>query len=380
MGVEDDYWSAGAVAERLTQRYLERDHNDDSLSWEQTSDYVEFRAKKEKEGITAQKINKELDAVLPDRKIMAPSARSNAWKVHDVFPDVFYSGIKKSKYSYYRLIANGKLSREQKDELRELAESDNPPTRDELVRRIKELRGDDDAIRRGFRLMSTNHWRFGSEEKDDNGWDGGISKHVVANLIHYYTDPGDIVIDPMAGSGRTGKVVETMPYFSADWENGSAEYGGPRTVLMSDIDPQRDGIEKADARERIPFAGASLVLLDPPYWNIAKDKYATGGDTLEEWLETITAIGIQCKEALKPGGAIAFICDDYLRSKERRSLSLLAAMEWAKIGLSPRETIYNTYNNASATMGPLGQWRAKNARLMVNGTKIITMFYAGDTQ
>ena len=361
------------LAKRLSERASNQASKGDSYSWEQATDYVTTRAAllADDPSLTPQKINRAIRGV-DGYQGPGSSFLSDSWACYDKFPEVFTCTRKKCRFEVYRVIASSKAA--DKQALRQWAE-DYQPTQSQLRERIKELTGDDRA-RLGFRLMTTNSWKFASSDgADDNGFDGGISNDVVANLLHYFTDPGDVVVDPMAGSGRTSKVVETLPYFSEAWQNQKDhERGGPRTVLMSDIAPQRDGIVQADARESIPFEQADFILLDPPYWRIAEGKYNHGGETIEEWLAGIQAIGLNCRSALVPGGRIALILDDFLRSKQTAPLAMLGMEAMTKAGFTPVLTIYNGYTNACATMGPLQQWRAMNARLMVNGMKIISIF------
>lgn len=363
----------------MMDRAVKQDVMTDQYSWDQSTDYVICREKVEKEikDVSPQKVNQLLgiDTRHPDWQGPSGSWLSHAYRMHQVFPDIFCLKTKILPFMAYKSIANSSgLTAEQRQQLREWAEG-KQPTQRELRERIKEWQRDDVA-RRGFRLMTNNHWRFASSDgPDDNGFDGGISNSVVANLLHYFTDRGDVVVDPMAGSGRTARVVAEIPYFSPDWENIDAtEYGGERTVLMSDIAPTSESIVQADARENIPFTNADFVLLDPPYWRIAKDKYEHGGDTLDEWLDGLSAVLLNAFHALKEGGFLALILDDYLRNKDPAPLALLGAEVARKAGFHPRYTIYNNYTNASATMNAIQAYRAKRNRLMVNGMKIINVF------
>jgi len=36
---------------------------------------------------------------------------------------------------------------------------------------------------------------------------------VVANALYYYTKPNDYIVDPFAGSGTLGDVVDNVPHF-----------------------------------------------------------------------------------------------------------------------------------------------------------------------
>jgi len=73
---------------------------------------------------------------------------------------------------------------------------------------------------------------------------------LIWNLIQRYTEPGDLVVDPMCGSGTTIDVCLE--------EN--------RKVIGFDIVPYRDDILQTDARN-LPLDDevADFVFIDSPY-------------------------------------------------------------------------------------------------------------------
>jgi hypothetical protein len=225
-----------------------------------------------------------------------------------------------------------------------------------------------------FPLKVSNFWKFDSPH--DNGGYGGIHPEVVANLLFWFTAPGDTVIDPMAGSGILAHTLAKYRFFREEYE---AEGSGPRIGLMSDIAPTRGDILQADATISLPFARgcAQFVILDPPYLRIADNKrYVNLGQNVDQWLAGLRQVIINTLPCLTPGGAIAVMTDDVLRTSEhvpiayRISSSLLAD----DIGLQPRATIYNHTPNFLYSMGPAQMKAARDARLLVNGCKVIQVF------
>ena len=79
---------------------------------------------------------------------------------------------------------------------------------------------------------------------------GATPSYVIWNLLSRYTRQGDVVVDPMCGSGTTLDVA--------------ADLG--RTAYGFDLQPQRKEIQLADARQ-IPLEddSADFVFIDPPY-------------------------------------------------------------------------------------------------------------------
>ena len=79
---------------------------------------------------------------------------------------------------------------------------------------------------------------------------GATPSYVIWNLLSRYTREGDLVLDPMCGSGTTLDVCTDL---------------GRRGVGF-DLQPQRDDIQLGDARST-PLEGESVdfVFMDPPY-------------------------------------------------------------------------------------------------------------------
>jgi len=96
---------------------------------------------------------------------------------------------------------------------------------------------------------------------------------VVENLLWFFTEPGDIVVDPVAGSGTTVDVAKAMG----------------RRVWASDIRGNHYSphlpIHKHDITTGWPDAApgkADLVFLDPPYWKQASGRYSAEPNELAE--------------------------------------------------------------------------------------------------
>jgi len=104
-------------------------------------------------------------------------------------------------------------------------------------------------------LQSTTLWEYSSQHygrrmQGDQAYKGATPSHVIWNLLSRYTRQGDLVVDPMCGSGTTIDV-------SLDLD---------RKVKGFDLAPFRDDIGQADARNLLlGDESADFVFLDPPY-------------------------------------------------------------------------------------------------------------------
>ena len=91
---------------------------------------------------------------------------------------------------------------------------------------------------------------YGKGMQGSANYRGATPSYVIWNLLNRYTREGDIVVDPMCGSGTTIDVAKDLD----------------RRARGFDLQPQRDDIDLADARE-LPLGDETIdfVFIDPPY-------------------------------------------------------------------------------------------------------------------
>jgi hypothetical protein len=118
-------------------------------------------------------------------------------------------------------------------------------------------------------------WQFATADKEDGqqSYFGAVPPQVLENLLWFYTEPGDTVVDLFAGSGTTVDVSKKMG----------------RRVWASDIRGNHYSphlpIHQHDAGTGWPDDApkkASIVFLDPPYWKQAKGRYSNEPGELAE--------------------------------------------------------------------------------------------------
>lgn len=126
------------------------------------------------------------------------------------------------------------------------------------------IRGEDDKDRPWLRVYQV--WNFQElDTRYGKQHPGQIPPQVMMNLNYYYTQPGDLVVDPFGGGGSTLDVC------TADDD----DYGG-RKCRTYDIEPVRDDIKRWDVvKSGLPeFPHAKLLFLDPPYWKQKQGEYS----------------------------------------------------------------------------------------------------------
>lgn len=145
-------------------------------------------------------------------------------------------------------------------------------------------------------------WQFATADKEDGqqSYFGAVPPQVLENLLWYFTDPGDVVVDLFAGSGTTVEVAKRMG----------------RRVWASDIRGNHSApylpIHQHDAAAGWPDTAprkAKLVFLDPPYWSQAQGRYSSEpGELAEMDLDAFYAAWWQvAKAAMDHAERVAFI-------------------------------------------------------------------------
>jgi DNA-binding transcriptional regulator YdaS (Cro superfamily) len=111
-------------------------------------------------------------------------------------------------------------------------------------------------------------WQFATSDKDSGqqSYFGAVPPQVMENLLWFYTEPGDAVVDLFAGSGTTVDVAKAMGrrVWAADIRGN--HYSPHLPIHQHDV---TTGWPEAAPRK------ANLVFLDPPYWQQAAGRYST---------------------------------------------------------------------------------------------------------
>ena len=171
---------------------------------------------------------------------------------------------------------------------------------DELARRM------DERTKYGFDLRERNVWTF--ENPDPRfgkpGFKGRLPGQIVANALYYYTKPGDMIVDPFAGGGTTGDVVETVAHF------------GDRKVKMYDTEPTDSRIQRNNILHTgIPEQSGTVdyIFLDPPAEYTQKDASADFGMGMDavkaDFALKFKSIVRECTRILKPMGRVSIVIE-----------------------------------------------------------------------
>lgn len=234
-----------------------------------------------------------------------------------------------------------------------------------------------------FKLQVSNVWKFPrlSDEWHTllNGFRGGIHPHLVANLLYYFSEPGRPVLDPMAGSGVTGLIIDRYDYFNQVIPG--VDGSGPRSCQLYDLLPARPEIIEHNIMERLPVADRQVgfTLVDPPYLNIPAGYY---GDhpallsKLEEtaWFEAMSHIAGEVWRVTGPGGRVAVVSNDYLKGYSFIPVGHRLLPVFEQVGFEPAAVIMDVHNNYVHNGSAFIVANAKRFKYRLNALRQVLIF------
>lgn len=154
-------------------------------------------------------------------------------------------------------------------------------------------------------IEATTFWDFpkqsyGLTPKGNNKYAGVTPALIIYNMVWRYTDTGDLVVDPMAGSGTTIDVCKEEK----------------REVIGYDISPGRSDVIQNDARE-IPLEDNSvdMVFIDSPYGdNIRYSDHPQNIGNIssesEEFYDELEKVMKESHRILKEGKVLGWLIGD----------------------------------------------------------------------
>lgn len=156
-------------------------------------------------------------------------------------------------------------------------------------------------------LQATTLWDFprqsyGKTPKGNNKYPGVTPAELIWNLVWRYTEVGDLVVDPMCGSGTTLDVCKEEQ----------------RRAMCYEVSPpkERKDIIKNDSR-KIPLndSVADLVFVDSPYGDNIRynDETANIGNISSEnavFYDELEKVIKECYRILKEGKVIGWLIGD----------------------------------------------------------------------
>jgi SAM-dependent methyltransferase len=209
-----------------------------------------------------------------------------------------------------------------------------------------------------FELEQTTVWSFpdrGAWATHQGNYRGNWAPQIPRNLILRYTQPGEWVLDPMVGSGTTLVECKLLG------RNGiGVDINYEALMLTFDrlnfepqnlyetLPPTEIRLYHGDARnlDLIPDESIDLIATHPPYANIIA--YSKGntidGDlsrfrSLDDYLDAMTEVAMECYRVLKPGRHCAILVGDTRRHKHYVPIAFRVMERFLQVGFILREDV-----------------------------------------
>lgn len=192
----------------------------------------------------------------------------------------------------------------------EVAERFNTPL--QLVWAI-DLEGRTDQQRMellGVTIQPYDVWTLGKcHDLFGSGHPGRIPGQLIAHVLYFFTNPGDMIIDPMAGSGTTIDVCLAMgrKCYAYDIDQRHERLD----IITHDLTLPNDETKQYWPRR---IKKADLIFWDPPYFNKKADEYIEGSISKlprDAYLQVFINCLTEAKKLVKKGAKLAFLMSDW---------------------------------------------------------------------
>ena len=125
----------------------------------------------------------------------------------------------------------------------------------------------------GWGLRTWDQWNFNEcDERFGDDWPGRIPAQLIAHTLYYFTKPGDLVLDPMAGGGVVPdtcllfeRKCQAFDLAAQDKQGKQGKQDKRPEIEYHHWDPQKETwpvTKKPD-----------LIFFDPPYYTKKKKEY-----------------------------------------------------------------------------------------------------------
>lgn len=142
---------------------------------------------------------------------------------------------------------------------------------------------------------------------------GYIPGDIYANCFWYFVKPGDLVVDPMAGSSMARHIYSLRHQWM-----GTNIYDFE--LLLFDLTPQTQEIKQHDLTTGFPVSEADYIFIDLPYLGMARGVYSDKKQDLanmnnQDYFKAVRRVAEVCASAQRPGKLCTVISPNYTDHK-----------------------------------------------------------------
>jgi len=234
--------------------------------------------------------------------------------------------------------------------------------------------------------ISTTVWSFpkrGAWATHRGDYRGNWAPQIPRALILKYTKPGDVVLDPMAGSGTT--CIEALLLgrncIATDINYGAVMLTHHRLYHLARALKEVEAWYKVfhgDARrlDEVEDGSVDLVATHPPYFNTIKyggeEGNLSNAESLEEYLALFKQVAKEIYRVLKPGGVLGILVGDTRLKKRYVPASHYVLLTLLDAGFVLREEVIKMQHNMKTTR-EVWQKRKERDFLLIRHEKLFIL-------
>jgi len=307
-------------------------------------------------------------------------ARPSDMGLHHVTPSLSDLGIDKAKSSRYQSIAT--IPDTDFDEYIETTKAnDDDITTADVLRLARKYKSNGNGHNPKFSsiIKPSDNWTFPQpyyKKTTTHNSHGYIAGDIYANVFWYYVKPGDLVVDPMAGSGIAKYVYDDRSTWMLD---NMYDFD----LRLFDLTPQEGFIEQHDLLTGFPVEHPDYIFMDIPYYGMANGAYSdkendlANETSLERFCDQLRIIAQHCGKAQENDTLCTVMTPNYTENKSHRIMIVPRIIDiWQNAGYIVHDMVFASrriQQQQSFTMGLMNNL-AKETRLMLTDMSVILTF------
>ena len=215
----------------------------------------------------------------------------------------------------------------------------------------------------------TSVWSFperGNWATHNSNYRGNFAPQIARNIIEMYSKKGDLILDPMVGSGTTLIEAKLLHRNAVGIDiNPIAVELSNKALNFEFKTSTNQNVYLGDSRDlsQFPENHFDLIITHPPYLNIIK--YSSGkidGDlsnigSVTKFIKEIEKIASELFRVLKPNNYCAILIGDTRKGQHYVPLSHFLLEVFLKGGFALKEEIIKIQHNCSYSRR--WEWKAK---------------------
>ena len=168
----------------------------------------------------------------------------------------------------------------------------------------------------GWGLRTWDQWEWNDcDKRFGDDWPGRIPAQLIAHILFYFSKPGDLILDPMAGGGVTPDTCLALSRRCWAFDMTDRPETRPEIEPYTWTIPTAYQLNSSSANKLTSSKEkADLIIFDPPYFDKKAcdyDKNSISGLPKKEYLEFLEAFFALLKQNVKKTTRLAFINADW---------------------------------------------------------------------